>query len=273
VTLSNLKTDDKTGATTLVMDVTMYTSPYAPGNVIASATGADVTPLPTLEGFYTPTPDATQLAQTPAAASAGTATPAAMTLPGAGTPTPSGAAPSATPAANTTAQPTQTGQPTATATATAPTSTPNVTAIPAVQALIDQLDTQWNAENWPAVIDLSQQILALDPTTPGLSVKLYTAHTNYGYQLASQGKTDQAKAEFTAALSINPDGAAALAGLKMLTSSAPTPAAPVRIYVVQWGDTLANIAIHFNVSVQAIKAANRMTDDRIYAGQELIIPG
>lgn len=272
VSLSNLKVGaGKDGATTLVVDVTMYTSPFASGTVLAEQTGPTPPPLPTLEGMM-PSQGTlpSQGALATVALVAPTGTPAAPT-------TQPSAAPSGVPGASPAAQ---TATPTSTPAATvmdsaAATATPTLagTSSSVVQALLVELDKQWAAQDWPAIIATSQQILALDPTTAGLSVKLYTAHTNYGYQLASQGKTEQAKAEFTAALSINPDGAAALAGLKMLANGSATAAPPVTIYVVQWGDTLANLAIHFNVSVQAIKSANHLIDDRIYAGQELIIPG
>jgi LysM repeat protein len=51
----------------------------------------------------------------------------------------------------------------------------------------------------------------------------------------------------------------------------PTIPPPIR-YTVQPGDTLLDLALRFNVSVEAIKAANGMTDDILIAGQELLIP-
>lgn len=262
VTLSNLKMAEKDGSTTLVVDVMMYTSPYAPGNVLQTAAGAAPVPLPLPD---TPTPDAS----TSPSAEALSAQAVVGMATGTGTAVTQTTGPTGTGSAGSSAA---TGTPSPTMTPITPTPTITNTPIAAVEGLLKQLDTEWAAENWPAIISLSQQILAIDPTTAGLSVKLYTAHTNYGYQLASQGKTDEAKAEFTAALTINPDGAAALAGLKMLSNGSATPAPAVKIYVVQWGDTLANLAIHYNVSVERLKAANHLLDDRIYAGQELIIP-
>jgi LysM repeat protein len=45
------------------------------------------------------------------------------------------------------------------------------------------------------------------------------------------------------------------------------------VYVVRWGDTLADIAWRFNRSPWAIAEANRITNlNRIYAGQRLVIP-
>ncbi len=46
------------------------------------------------------------------------------------------------------------------------------------------------------------------------------------------------------------------------------------IHVVQWGETLYKIARQYGVSQANIMAANNLTSpDRIYAGQQLIIPG
>jgi LysM repeat protein len=58
---------------------------------------------------------------------------------------------------------------------------------------------------------------------------------------------------------------------------APTPTlttAPcnTRIYTVQRGDTLSRLMRRFGVTVAALKAANGLTGDTIYAGQVLCIP-
>lgn len=52
----------------------------------------------------------------------------------------------------------------------------------------------------------------------------------------------------------------------------PTPAPTPRTYVVQQGDTLNAIAVKFDTTVEAIKAANGLTSDTINVGQRLIIP-
>lgn len=45
-------------------------------------------------------------------------------------------------------------------------------------------------------------------------------------------------------------------------------------YVVKQGDTLSRIAARFNVGLQALVAANQLANpDRLYVGQQLIIPG
>lgn len=56
----------------------------------------------------------------------------------------------------------------------------------------------------------------------------------------------------------------------------PDPAPPVQdtiTYSVETGDTLYNIAKRFGTSIPAIKAANQLTNDIIYPGQKLVIPG
>jgi murein DD-endopeptidase MepM/ murein hydrolase activator NlpD len=57
-------------------------------------------------------------------------------------------------------------------------------------------------------------------------------------------------------------------------SSAQTanpPAGPV--YIVQSGDTLWDISIRFNVTVDEILAANNISNQTIYPGDQLVIPG
>jgi LysM repeat protein len=44
------------------------------------------------------------------------------------------------------------------------------------------------------------------------------------------------------------------------------------IYVVKSGDVLFNIALHFHVSVDELKAVNDLEDNTIYVGQELVLP-
>jgi len=52
----------------------------------------------------------------------------------------------------------------------------------------------------------------------------------------------------------------------------PTPTGQV-VYVVEWGDTLWEIARRYGTTVDAIAAANHIPDpDLIYVGQRLVIP-
>jgi LysM repeat protein len=48
-----------------------------------------------------------------------------------------------------------------------------------------------------------------------------------------------------------------------------------RVYVVEQGDTLSEIAVRFNTTVQALLDANPAIQDAdlIYTGQSLVIPG
>ena len=45
------------------------------------------------------------------------------------------------------------------------------------------------------------------------------------------------------------------------------------VYIVQPGDTLSSIASRFNISIDALMAANSLTNANIFAGQQLVIPG
>jgi tetratricopeptide (TPR) repeat protein len=153
------------------------------------------------------------------------------------------------------------------------TPTPTLTA---KQQLEQRLDQAWAAEDWEGAIDLVGQILALDPADAAATEKLYAAHVNYGYRLVAQGKLDQAKQEFSHALTIKPDGSEALAGLEQLAAGTPTPtprSGPQYImYVVRQGDTLFSIAQRYGVSVQTIMEANGLTGYELSAGQQLRIP-
>lgn len=64
----------------------------------------------------------------------------------------------------------------------------------------------------------------------------------------------------------------ALLALALLAASAGPALADSQSYVVQPGDTLFKISVRFGVSMDAIRSANGITGDRIYAGQTLIIP-
>jgi len=156
----------------------------------------------------------------------------------------------------------------------APTPLPQPTASPIeispADALAAQIHEPWSQENWPAAIDIIAQILAIDANYPEMSEKLYAAHVNYGYQLFDQGDAAGAKLQFEKALVLNANGEAALAGLQSLAG--PVTAAQPTRYQVQQGDTLFSIARRFGVSVDALRAANGLTDNNISTGKELLIP-
>jgi LysM repeat protein len=64
----------------------------------------------------------------------------------------------------------------------------------------------------------------------------------------------------------------ALVAVACLLAVAGSAFADSQTYVVQRGDTLFKISVRFGVSMDAIRSANGLTGDRIYAGQSLIIP-
>jgi murein DD-endopeptidase MepM/ murein hydrolase activator NlpD len=57
-----------------------------------------------------------------------------------------------------------------------------------------------------------------------------------------------------------------------VSAQTPTPS-PGPVYIVQSGDTLWDIAIRFNVTVDDLMAANNMVSQEIFVGNRLIIPG
>ncbi len=156
----------------------------------------------------------------------------------------------------------------------APTPLPQPTAsapeITPADSLAQQVHDPWSQENWPVVIDLIEQILAIDPTYPEMSEKLYAATVNYGYQLVDQGDKAGAQLQFEKALALNPNGSAASIGLQSVVGAEST--VPPTQYQVQQGDTLFSIARRFGVSVDALRAANGLTGNEIVTGQELHIP-
>lgn len=155
--------------------------------------------------------------------------------------------------------------------------TPSPT-LTAEEQLAQRLDEAWAAENWEEVISLIEQILAINPNYNDMTEKLYAAHVNYGHKLVAEGKLEEAKEEFIRALDIKPDGGEAIAGLRDLVGETPAPS-PVptspsqpTIYVVRQGDTLYSIARRYGTTVQAIMAANGLSNYNIYVGQQLYIP-
>lgn len=157
---------------------------------------------------------------------------------------------------------------------TPPAGTP-VAPLTAEQQLYRQLDQAWTAGDWSTSISLLDQILQINPTSADATQRLYAALVNYGRQLAAAGRLDEAKAAFSRALVVNPDGGEAAAGLQALTSRVPQATlSPYQqtVYVVRSGDTLFSIARRYGTTVQAIRAANGLTNNTIRVGQRLVIP-
>ena len=144
------------------------------------------------------------------------------------------------------------------------------------QQLEQRLDAEWAAGNWAEVISLIEQILVLNPGDGEMTEKLYVAHVNYGYALAAEGRLEEAKEEFSRALEIKPDGAEAAAGLQQLAGETPPSPPPSEsqytLHVVQRGENLYRISLRYGTTVEAIMAANGLTNYNIYVGQQLRIP-
>ena|GEM_PF-831838 len=189
--------------------------------------------------------------------------------------------------------PTPVGTPVSTPVGTpGPTPTPTPTGTPAATLTVEEqleqsLDELWavasrgeRAEDWEEVIRVIEQIMAINPDRDDMKEKLYAAHVNYGRQLAAEGRLEEAKLEFTRALDVNPDGGEAMAELEALSagetpgapSATPTPESQPTIHVVRSGDTLYSIANRYGTTVQALMAANGLTNYNIHVGQELHIP-
>lgn len=59
---------------------------------------------------------------------------------------------------------------------------------------------------------------------------------------------------------------------KMLTNMSQSSSSKVNTYKVQQGDRLEKIARNFNISLQGLREANNLKDDKIFVGQKLKIP-
>ena len=157
-----------------------------------------------------------------------------------------------------------------------------LTPTPAPEATLEErLDAAWQAEDWEEAIALLQQLRSREPAEPAWEEKLYAAEVNYGYQLMDEGDYQAAKEAFSRALELNPGGAEAQEGLRLLSGEAtpvpPTPRPTVTqpaptTYTVRQGDTLYSIARRFGVTLEALMAANGLTDYHIRVGQQLRIP-
>lgn len=101
---------------------------------------------------------------------------------------------------------------------------PNLVSPADLTALVNSLYEPWAAENWPEVIRILQQILVQTPTDNDMQTRLYAAYVNYGYQLDAAGQVEEAKAAFSNALSIRPDGIEALEALQRVNNGLPATA-------------------------------------------------
>ena len=169
-----------------------------------------------------------------------------------------------------------------------------------IENLMDQINAAWNEQNWPLVLDLINQVIAIDPNYDDIQGKRYYALINYGYELLTAGSCTQSLAMFREALALQPDGEEALMGLELVSRYCPTPVpgstvtpgpsptgsitpephltpTPVYLpepisYTVQPGDTLYSLAKRYSTTVQAIMQANGMMSYFLRAGDLIWIP-
>lgn len=180
-----------------------------------------------------------------------------------------------------------------------PTPIPTATVDPRLPLLMQQLDAAWNAYNWPDVLRLVDEIIAIDPYYDEIQDKRYYAHVNYGIQLWADGRPAEACEQFRRALQVRSDGEEALwwtmrycptptPTLIPMTATPITPPAgtpspvpptpPPQIvttpftYTVQPGDTLYSLARRYSTTVQAIMQINGMMNYYLRAGQLIWIP-
>jgi formylglycine-generating enzyme required for sulfatase activity len=101
------------------------------------------------------------------------------------------------------------------------TSIPQVPTLASEEQLAQSLHEPWAAEDWEKVIELIEQIRAINPNYDDMTEKLYAAHVNYGLQFLHEGDPDGAVVQFNSALEIKPNGVEARAGLEQAATSAP----------------------------------------------------
>lgn len=137
--------------------------------------------------------------------------------------------------------------------------------------LESQLDAVWAGSDWPAAIEILEQLVIMKPGDQETVEKLYAAHVNYGYLFRSANQTENAQNQFDLALSIKPNGIEAQEGLE--ACSAAQGSSPQFVsHTVQAGETLYSISRKYGADVQAIKLANNLPDNTIKTGQVLTIP-
>jgi LysM repeat protein len=172
-----------------------------------------------------------------------------------------------------------------------------------IDDLVAQLNNAWNAQNWPQVLLIIDEIIAIQPGYPQIMDTKYLAHVNYGYRLMTELRCTESLAQFRAALDIRPAGAEALDGMELLVvycgtpvptvtpsstlfvtpsptfvtpfpTVSPTPIVlpqPIK-YTVRPGDTLFSLARTYSTTVQAIMQANGMMSYLLRVGDVIVLP-
>jgi hypothetical protein len=98
-------------------------------------------------------------------------------------------------------------------------------AAPSLAQLEKSLAAAWTSADWPQVIAVVGQILAVNPDYDGMLEKLYTAYVNLGHQFLAAGDEEGAIAQFNRALEIKPGGKEALTGLQQASGTSVAPSA------------------------------------------------
>ncbi|MBN1314395.1 MAG: LysM peptidoglycan-binding domain-containing protein [Anaerolineales bacterium] len=139
------------------------------------------------------------------------------------------------------------------------------------EILENQLHAIWSDGDWPAAIEILEQLVAMKPGDNKVIEKLYAAHVNYGYLFMSANQLENAQIQFDLALAIKPDGKEAQAGLQASTGVQKSEP-QFTTHIVQAGETLYSIGRKYGSKVEAIKLANDLPDNNIKVGQVLTIP-
>lgn len=159
------------------------------------------------------------------------------------------------------------------------TDTPDATATPEPSATATETPTETPTET---ATQTATQLAALTPTMTATgeltgTVTLSATGTVTATQTASQAAVIQTRLHQT---TTTPTGTASATGTATATANptvAPTAAGQnQQRYTIVSGDTFVGIALRFNISTDALLAANEMTIDQakeLQPGQELIIPG
>lgn len=181
-----------------------------------------------------------------------------------------------------------------------PTITPSPTATltqeERLTQLMLQIEAAWSASDWPLVLNLIEQVIAIDPTYDEIQDKKYYALLNYGWQLLTQGRCTESLNQFRQAILIKPAGEEARLGLEAVSrycviptptstptlppepTPLPTPTPPPQTvsqpfrYVVQRGDTLYSLAKRYGTTVQAIMQINGKMTTALREGETILIP-
>lgn len=124
----------------------------------------------------------------------------------------------------------------------------------------------------PVAVLAEDEVPVLKMGMEGSEVKeLQQLFNSLGYNIEVDGhfgqQTKTIVEAFQASFGLGSDGVVGQETWEVLQEAKPFLA-----YIVMPGDTLSRIAQSFDTTISAIKMANNLSSDRIYAGQEIIIP-